>query len=291
MALGLFRKRKKEILADGTKKVTVTDRKGVVRKQKLVKPGGIKEKQKYGRDGNIKTRKLKGPNMKKFKLDVKGGRIVDTPGYKWADNPNKKKSTKKTTNTVKKTDTKPSTKVVLNDGKKTDTTKKTTTTNNTNKKTTTTNTNKTTTKKSQTFKEAFRENRNAGKKEFTWNNKKYHTRTKEEEAKRIADAQKKTSENNKKKQTNTNTSTNVDKSTKSDDHIEDIEIQNQTTKKTNTNKKPASNKKDNQEVFKNKKTHTKNHVPIIMGPKFKKGGHVKGIGRWAGKNVPGMRYD
>ena len=35
--------------------------------------------------------------------------------------------------------------------------------------------------KTQTFKEAFAANRKAGKKEFTWNNKKYHTFTKEEE--------------------------------------------------------------------------------------------------------------
>ena len=37
--------------------------------------------------------------------------------------------------------------------------------------------------KKQSFKEAFRENRNAGKKEFEWNGKKYHTRTKSEEDK------------------------------------------------------------------------------------------------------------
>lgn len=36
-------------------------------------------------------------------------------------------------------------------------------------------------KKEKTFKEAFAANRKAGKKEFTWNNKKYHTYTKEEE--------------------------------------------------------------------------------------------------------------
>ena len=36
MGLGLFRKRTKTRLADGTKKVIVTDRKGRVRKQKLV---------------------------------------------------------------------------------------------------------------------------------------------------------------------------------------------------------------------------------------------------------------
>jgi hypothetical protein len=38
--------------------------------------------------------------------------------------------------------------------------------------------------KKQSFKEAFRENRNAGKKEFEWNGKKYHTRTKSEEDKK-----------------------------------------------------------------------------------------------------------
>ena len=41
-----------------------------------------------------------------------------------------------------------------------------------------------TTAKKQSFREAFRENRNAGKKEFEWNGKKYHTRTKSEEAKK-----------------------------------------------------------------------------------------------------------
>lgn len=34
------------------------------------------------------------------------------------------------------------------------------------------------------FSKAFRQNRDAGKKEFTWKGKKYHTRTKEEEAKK-----------------------------------------------------------------------------------------------------------
>ena len=33
----------------------------------------------------------------------------------------------------------------------------------------------------KTFKEAFREAKNTGKKTFMWNNKSYHTRTKEEE--------------------------------------------------------------------------------------------------------------
>ena len=143
----------------------------------------------------------------------------------------------------------------------------------------------TTTKKSPTFKEAFRTNKDAGKKEFEWKGKKYHTKTKEE----IAAARKKLNEQNKKKNT-TVTSKTYDKSTKSSDHIETIEPQ-QTTKKTTTTKKTPTptQKKDNQDIY--KKTHTKNHVPIIMGPKFKKGGHVKGIGKWAGKNVPGMRYD
>jgi len=77
MPLGLFRKRTKTTLADGTKKVIVTDRKGTVRKQKLVKPGGIKEKQKYNKAGNIHTAKLKGPNIKKKKID----NFEDTKGY------------------------------------------------------------------------------------------------------------------------------------------------------------------------------------------------------------------
>ena len=34
----------------------------------------------------------------------------------------------------------------------------------------------------KTFKKAFREAKNAGKKTFIWNNKSYHTKTKEEES-------------------------------------------------------------------------------------------------------------
>ena len=39
-----------------------------------------------------------------------------------------------------------------------------------------------TAKKPQSFGSAFKENKKAGKKEFTWKGKKYHTRTKDEEA-------------------------------------------------------------------------------------------------------------
>ena len=121
MGLGLFRKRKKTRLADGTKVVTVTDRKGTVRKQKIVRPSGIKEKQKYNKAGDLHTAKLKGPGIKKQKLDVKNSSVALSNvkgGYQWAANPNKKslKTTPKK-NTTKKTTT-PTTKVVINDGSK-----------------------------------------------------------------------------------------------------------------------------------------------------------------------------
>ena len=251
MPLGLFRKRTKTRLADGTKKVTVTDRKGRVRKQKLVKPSGIKEKQKYDKAGNIHTAKLKGPGMRKNKIDAKGLGItnINTPGYKWADNPNKKKAApvKKTTSTKK---------VVLNDGSK-----KTTTTNKTtpSKKTTTANkttpTNKTTTKK-QTFGEAYSTQRKKNLKNkianfgdskgyFTYEGKKYNTESKEEKAIRTAKPPKSTEKKN--------TSSVVDDITKG--------------------------KKNNSKS--NEKTGNMNF--------FGKGGPVKGTGQWAGKNVPGMR--
>lgn len=220
MGLGLFRKRKKTRLADGTKVVTVTDRKGTVRKQKIVRPSGIKEKQKYNKAGDLHTAKLKGPGIKKQKLDVKNSSVALSNvkgGYQWAANPNKKslKTTPKK-NTTKKTTT-PTTKVVINDGSKK-------TNLNANKNA---NTNKNTNKpKSVSFGEAYSKQRKSNlankiamigdsKGYFKWTNPKdgvektYNTESKEEKTKRLA--------------------------------------------------------------------------------KKKAGGSVKGIGKWAGKNVPGMR--
>jgi len=256
MALNLFRKRKKETLSDGTKKVTVTDRKGRVRKQKLVKPSGIKEKQKYDKAGNIHTAKLKGPGMRKKKIDAKGLGITEikTPGYKWADNPNKKKTTPKKTQTV------------LND------TKKTTNTNDTKK--TTTNTNKSTTKdtKKTNGNEAYRKQRDYNKKNkiahfgdskgyFTHEGKQYNTESRSEKEARL--------------------------------------------KKNNPPPPPTppANKKIDVtgDIHKGKKQNVNQYNEIdgrsTSGAKrggsvkYKKGGRVMGIGKWAGKSVPGMRYD
>ena len=259
MPLGLFRKRKKETLADGTKRVTVTDRKGRVRKQKLVKPSGIKEKQKYDKAGNIHTAKLKGPGIRKKKIDAKGLGItnINTPGYKWADNPNKKK-----TAPVKKTTPK-KTKVVLNDGgKKTNTnTKKNNTTTKVNKKT-----NTTTTPKKQTFGEAYSAQRKKNIKNkiahfgdskgyFTYEGKKYNTESKAEKNTRL----------------------------------------NPPTPKKDA-KADAKGSKVIDDITRGKKNNKADHSKsqINRDKKFnnkymRKGGSVKGIGQWAGKNVPGMR--
>jgi len=256
MGLGLFRKRTKTRLADGTKKVIVTDRKGRVRKQKLVKPSGIKEKQKYDKAGNIHTAKLKGPGMRKKKIDAKGLGItnINTPGYKWADNPNKKKAAPVKKTTPKKT---------------TATETKKTTTSNTNKSTTKnttsiqtpTKTTGTTTKKKQTFGDAYSAQRKKNIKDkiahygdskgyFTYEGKKYNTESKEEKATRL------------KPPTETkNTAT-------------------ETQKPTNTSATDAITRGKNN-MKSDEKTGQMNF--------FKKGGHVKGIGQWAGKNVPGMR--
>lgn len=224
MGLGLFRKRKKTRLADGTKVVTVTDRKGTVRKQKIVRPSGIKEKQKYNKAGDLHTAKLKGPGIRRTKLDVKNSSVTlgKSQGYQWAANPNKKslKTTTPKTNTTKKTT--PTTKVVINDGGK-KTNLNTNVSTNTNK-----NTNKNNKPKSVSFGEAYSKQRKSNlankiamigdsRGYFKWTNPKdgvertYNTESKEEKTKRLA--------------------------------------------------------------------------------KKKAGGSVKGTGKWAGKNVPGMRYD
>jgi hypothetical protein len=259
MPLGIFRKRTKTRLPDGTKKVIVTDRKGVVRKQKLVKPSGIKEKQKYNKAGDLHTAKLKGPGMRKKKFSgAKGSTIAElkTPGYEWAPNPNKKKALKTDGKTTKQgIDTKVDTKKT--DTKKVDT--------KTNKVETKKVVKKTTPKKSQTFKEAFRENRDAGKKEFTWNNKKYHTKTKEE-----MDALKK--KESKPKKDNVN-KTDPNKVT------DDI------------SKGKKSNKAEHSKSQINRDKKFNNKYMQRGGQVRQRGGRVMGVGQWAGKSVPGMTYD